>query len=239
MNLVTDFIGKYYFLGLEKLNDDVIEEDYQEILQKIDFMAVTSGIDSWELSTFEFLEDNKAKAKLIGENEIIDGMYRLEGNTIHVFDIEGTEILTLSVNNDTLILENEAGLLVYGNTPPPVEEVVNIDKKFDGKYYMVSLEKVKSTDDFSQIMSMMEEMSELSGKNIYELNTLEFFDGNRIKANFMGSEEVEGTYIIKGNSIYAFEDDGYSIALLKIEGDTLTMVNYMGKITFGTAPPVF
>ena len=239
MNMCTDFIGKYYFLGLEKLNDDVIEDEYQEVLQKIDFMAVYAGVNNWELSIFEFFADNKIKAKLIDEEDIIDGTYTLEGNTIHVFDIEGNEILTLSVNNDTLILENEAGLLVYSKTPPKVEEVVTVDREFSGKYYMISIEKVRSSDDFSIVMDMMESMSINSGKNIYELNTLEFFDGNRIKANFMGSDEVEGKYVIKGNSIYAFEDDGYSIALLKVEGDTLTMVNVYGKITFGTTPPVF
>ena len=237
--MCTDFIGKYYFLGLEKLNDDVIEEAYQEVLQKIDFMAIYAGVNNWELSTLEFSEGNKAKVKLIGENEIIDGTYRLEGNTIHVVDIEGTEILTLSVNNDTLTLENEAGLLVYGNTPPKIEEAVNIDREFVGKYYMISIEKARSSDDFSIVMDMMESMCVHNGKNIYELNTLEFFDGNRIKANFMGSDEVEGRYVIKGNSIYAFEDDGYPIALLDVQGDTLTMVNVYGKITFGATPPVF
>ena len=236
----TKFTGKYQMLSFEKPDAAIDEEEYRQISENIQIMTVYAEVNAFELSNIEFFSNNKIAVKLVGEEDVVWGSYTLEENSIKIVDNEGEEIATFSIDDDLLVLEHPSVKLIYGNTPPPVKNEMNSDKKFIGKYYTLAVEKAydsTSDEDFKEFQDMIDMFTEQTGTKAYELNTLEFFEDNRIKANFMGSAEVEGKYVVKGNTIYAFEDDGYSIALLNIESDTLSMIRRSTKLIFCATQP--
>ena len=236
----TELVGKYYLAAIDKPDPSMSELQFSEIRVKLETMAVIAGINTWELSIIELLADNKILAKLIYDEEVFEGTYKVEGNTVTAVDNQGDEIASLLIEGDSLVIEDEAARLIYSTTQPPAEDEIIIDNSYKGKYYMVSIEKTADEIDeegFEQLRDMMIGiMSEHIGIDEDNVNTFEFFDGNKIKARFAGNEEVEGKYVLKGDYIYAFEDDEYPIAKLGIEGSVLTMLTIYGKMTFSTEP---
>ena len=115
---VKDLLGKYYLLTLGGPKG-ASEEENQQSVQMLEAMAASTGLNTWELNTLEFIDDTKVNVKHMFVSSIMECTYTIAGDKVDIVDDKGDKVMQLLIDGDLLASgDEESGIVVFSKTPP-------------------------------------------------------------------------------------------------------------------------
>ena len=197
-----------------------------------------------EQSQNEDSEENKAKSSS-GKKEKSQAQKEADAAYVAAVSKFDTPDTRICKNCETRIRDPKMTSCFYCGESLEVTE--NSDESTDGsyigKYYMTSFVAPEgmSEEEFQQAQQFLDAFATSAGVNSWELNTVEFFEGNKAMVKLMFDGKIkECTYTLNGNTISVIDDEGDEVLNLLIDGDVLVSEkeDFEGKMIYTKTTPV-